>query len=470
MNTKAEKKSKSWVVYILRCSDESLYTGITNNIEKRFTAHNQGTAAKYTRSRKPVKLLATSTKMDRISAMRLELKIKSMPKEKKVSALKKKRLSNKKSEIITCKECPNGCNLILKWKDKSNVSIAGNKCASGIIYTAHLLRKNKKIHIQADAKTPLFSKEFLIAVVELWNIELKKLHRKISIQGSPERSVFRVVLEDKGDRFFILEQIPLQSLERKKNIAAILNFLVKEKLARVQPYLTNENDDFILKYKNDFWQISPFVKGEELNREKYIFEKWRGPALADFLIELNRKSQKLPLDDSCNVFSLKNYVYKLVREINLFNKDICDDVKSVVDFLEKDFLLKYEKLPVAFCHGDYHPLNIIWSDDDIKCVIDWEFCGFKSELYDVANLIGCIGMEDPQSLTGELVQSFIANMKKSGLISKKSWKYLLEFIVALRFAWLAEWLRRKDTDMIRLELDYMRLLINNKNILQKAWL
>jgi putative endonuclease len=89
MSIKSGKKSKVWVVYILRCSDESLYTGITNNIKKRFDAHNQGTAAKYTRSRRPVKLVATSAKMDRISAMRLEIKIKRLPKTKKISALKK---------------------------------------------------------------------------------------------------------------------------------------------------------------------------------------------------------------------------------------------------------------------------------------------------------------------------------------------------------------------------------------------
>lgn len=88
MNTKAKKKNKVWVVYILRCSDKSLYTGITNNIEKRFAAHNQGKAAKYTRSRRPVELMVTSVKVDKISAMRLELKIKKQPKEKKLSALK----------------------------------------------------------------------------------------------------------------------------------------------------------------------------------------------------------------------------------------------------------------------------------------------------------------------------------------------------------------------------------------------
>ncbi len=87
--TKAGKKSSVWVVYILRCSDDSLYTGMTNNIERRFAAHNQGTAAKYTRSRRPVELMATSVKMNRSDAMRLEIKIKKLPKTKKISTLKK---------------------------------------------------------------------------------------------------------------------------------------------------------------------------------------------------------------------------------------------------------------------------------------------------------------------------------------------------------------------------------------------
>lgn len=422
MNITVRKNSKNWIVYILRCADKSLYTGITNNIEKRLAAHQQGKAAKYTRSRRPVELLATSKTMDRVAAMRLELKIKKMPKEKKLSTLKDSATTKSKKRIPVVQE------------------------------------------------TSPFNRENLKIVANLWQIRLKKLHPRIAIQGSPERSLFRIVLEDHQDGYFLLEQIAQKSLEHKKQVARTLDLLAGKKLARIRPYLTNENGDFILKYKNDFWQISPFVKGVELIREKYIFEKWRGHALAGFLIELSQKSQKLPFDDSCNVFSLKNYVYKLVREINLYNKDIRDEINRVVCFLEKDFMPIYEKLPVAFCHGDYHPLNVIWSNDDIKCVIDWEFCGFKSELYDVANLIGCIGVENPQSLLGELVKSFIARMKKSGIISKDSWKHLLDFIVALRFAWLAEWLRRKDKEMIQLELDYMRLLIDNKTILQKSWL
>ncbi|HUN53584.1 MAG TPA: aminoglycoside phosphotransferase family protein [Smithella sp.] len=373
-------------------------------------------------------------------------------------------------EISVCRECPNGCNLTLEWKDAENIFITGNKCKSGIIYAARVIRKDKKTRVHAGAETPLFSKEILKAVAGHWKVQLKKLHYNIPVQGSPERSIFRVVLEDKNGVLFVLEQIPAKSLEIKQQIAAMVDFLSKKKLAHIQPYLADETEKYIIKHKEDLWQMIPFVQGVMPDRQKYMYEKWRGRALAAFLIELRRKSQNLPFSDSRKVFSLKNYMYKLIREINLYNKNIKNHINDIACFLEKDFMSAYEKLPVAFCHGDYHPMNVIWSADDIQCVIDWEFSGVKREIYDAANLIGCVGVEDPQSLTGELVKNFISDMKTAGIISKTSWKYLVEFIVALRFAWLSEWLRRKDTEMIGLEMDYMRLLIENKNSLQKAWL
>jgi len=317
--------------------------------------------------------------------------------------------------------------------------------------------------------TTSFDAQTLKEVARLWQVRLKKLRHDIPVQGIPERSVFCVVLEDEIGRYFLLEQIPANSLERKKAIAAALDILSRNNLSRIQPYMANKQGEFIINHQNDFWQIAPFAEGIALNRETYIYEQWRGKALANFLVELQGKAKNLLAAKADDVFSLKHYIYKLIREINLYNKNISAEINSVADFLEKDFMRAYEQLPVAFCHGDYHPLNVIWSDEDIKHVIDWEFSGYKSELYDAALLIGCVGVEDPRSLTADLVVSFIAEMKKSGIISKESWKYLTEFIIALRFAWLAEWLRRNDTEMISLEMDYLRLLIDNKTALEKSW-
>jgi putative endonuclease len=76
-----------WLTYLLRCADGKIYTGVTNNLEKRIAAHNNGEASRFTRARLPVTLLAASRAMTKEDAFRLEYAIKRLPKEKKVQAL-----------------------------------------------------------------------------------------------------------------------------------------------------------------------------------------------------------------------------------------------------------------------------------------------------------------------------------------------------------------------------------------------
>ena len=74
-----------WIVYMLRCSDGSLYTGITTNLKRRVDEHNSGEGAKYTRSRTPVSLVYVELGHDQSSALSREAEIKSLSKEKKES-------------------------------------------------------------------------------------------------------------------------------------------------------------------------------------------------------------------------------------------------------------------------------------------------------------------------------------------------------------------------------------------------
>lgn len=76
--------SDIWYVYILECSDKTLYTGITNNLEKRISKHNEGKGAKYTRGRGPVTLVRSFTCSSKGEALKLEYKIKQLSKEEKL--------------------------------------------------------------------------------------------------------------------------------------------------------------------------------------------------------------------------------------------------------------------------------------------------------------------------------------------------------------------------------------------------
>ena len=76
----------AWYVYILLCGDGTLYTGITDDVERRLAAHRSGKGAKYTRGRGPLELVYTEAKPDKSAALRREIEI------KRLTRLQKERL------------------------------------------------------------------------------------------------------------------------------------------------------------------------------------------------------------------------------------------------------------------------------------------------------------------------------------------------------------------------------------------
>ena len=81
---------KSWFIYILRCADNSLYTGITLDVSKRLDQHNgiNKNGAKYTKARRPVKLVYQETSLSRSDASKREHAIKSLKKSEKESLIR----------------------------------------------------------------------------------------------------------------------------------------------------------------------------------------------------------------------------------------------------------------------------------------------------------------------------------------------------------------------------------------------
>ncbi len=82
---------RSAFVYLLRCSDGTIYTGWTLDVERRVKTHQQGRGARYTRSRRPVTLIYHERLPSRRAAMRRELAIKKMPRARKLALAGMKR-------------------------------------------------------------------------------------------------------------------------------------------------------------------------------------------------------------------------------------------------------------------------------------------------------------------------------------------------------------------------------------------
>lgn len=80
-----KNSTKNWSVYLLLCSDNTYYCGITNNVEKRVNTHNLKKGAKYTKGRTPVKLIAVKENLTKSDALKFEKLVK---KTKKCNKLK----------------------------------------------------------------------------------------------------------------------------------------------------------------------------------------------------------------------------------------------------------------------------------------------------------------------------------------------------------------------------------------------
>ncbi|PIZ96436.1 MAG: hypothetical protein COX80_01305 [Candidatus Magasanikbacteria bacterium CG_4_10_14_0_2_um_filter_33_14] len=76
-----------YTLYIIKCSDNSLYTGIAKNLKKRLETHRQGTGSKYVRARLPFSLMYTETLTDRSSATKREIAIKKMTRNEKIKLI-----------------------------------------------------------------------------------------------------------------------------------------------------------------------------------------------------------------------------------------------------------------------------------------------------------------------------------------------------------------------------------------------
>lgn len=79
----------TWKVYIIRCGDGSLYTGITTDVQKRQEVHRSGKGAKYTRGRGPLEVVYTEECADHSAALKRELEIKALGREEKLKLIGK---------------------------------------------------------------------------------------------------------------------------------------------------------------------------------------------------------------------------------------------------------------------------------------------------------------------------------------------------------------------------------------------
>ncbi len=295
----------------------------------------------------------------------------------------------------------------------------------------------------------------LSAILRRWDIRQFDILPREMVPGSPERSLARTVVEDSQGRRYVLEQLAQKAFEKKNAIAARIDRLNVSGLP-VCPYLKGEDGAWIQRHNGYCWQLSPLMQGIPLDRSRYWQDGWRGEAIAHFVADLSMTTRHWRPDEE--VFSLPGYIEELIQQIERHDPGHLPDIAPIADFLRRRFYPVVKETPPAFGHGDPHPLNTIWGENQIVAVIDWEFCGWKPLLYDAALVVGCVGAEAPEAGQADFITAFLETLGHRRTYSEEEMTLLPLLVLAIRFGWLSEWLRKKDVEMIEFEIFYMNLL------------
>jgi homoserine kinase type II len=306
------------------------------------------------------------------------------------------------------------------------------------------------------------------AILARWELEFRRARTDLPAAGSPERTLSRTVVEDADGEIWLLERVPTPWRQGKVRIAALLDHLRGAGLAEIAPYRRGPEGDHLIFHRQGWWQVGPYVEGVPLARPAYLGDRWRGEALAEFIRKLATAAESIPVELAGPRFSLRDFIANFLEQVRGNNPELWPRIRPVWEILETSGIFE-TGFPGAFGHGDFHPVNVIWGKGRIRAVIDWEFTGIKPPLYDAANLLGCLGMEQPEGLAGEMAMGFLDGLRDAGILPRETARTLPERVLAVRFAWLAEWLRKGDAEMVALEMIYLELLARNLDLLREEW-
>lgn len=286
-------------------------------------------------------------------------------------------------------------------------------------------------------------------------------------EASPENPDCRVVSDEHGE-IWRLETIGKEAYSRRLEIAQTLELLGGHGLEVIHPYKRNSLGQFVTCYAGKKYMLRPYVAGVALDRKAWLRDVWRSGALVDFIINLRRVSGQL-LSLGGSRFFLENCIRSRMEILRKHRADIATSLNPVFQSLEQSFFSVLDALPAGFCHGGIGPGSVLWGDESIQSVIGWGLCGVRTEAYDAAMLVGCIGFDNPDALISDATIRIIKQLRDACIYQPETWNVFFDLLVATRYQKLSEWMHANDEGARDLEMLYINLLTTQKRYILDQW-
>ncbi|MCA1784837.1 MAG: hypothetical protein LC657_02515, partial [Desulfobacteraceae bacterium] len=124
-----------------------------------------------------------------------------------------------------------------------------------------------------------------------WQIDIHCVRADIEIQGSPERALSRVVMEDKQGRLFLVEQFDNKKWKARDRVARAVDYLSIRGLTQALPYRKSVKGEFLPFFEGACFQLSVFLDGTPLKRPDYLTSAAMGKNFARFLAKMSESSK-----------------------------------------------------------------------------------------------------------------------------------------------------------------------------------
>lgn len=203
-------------------------------------------------------------------------------------------------------------------------------------------------------------------LLQPWSLRFERERPEIPLEGSPERALSRTVIEDDQRRLFILERLAPETRARQLAIARALDALHRNGLTAITPYWAAQGQ-WIAPVAGAEWRLLPFLPSVKLNRATYAAESWRGSAMAAFLAALARAAAPFQAEPH---FPFHQYAGRIAARLETEKPRAFRELSDVWKHLQTGLFARYDRLPMRFVHGDFHPLNILWTESGIRTVSD----------------------------------------------------------------------------------------------------
>ena len=297
------------------------------------------------------------------------------------------------------------------------------------------------------------------AFFQNWALDIRRNRPDLQISGSPNRTLARSVLEDVSGKLYLLEQYDLRKKSAQTAQNRILQFLQTRQLPGIHPALQTQDGGHGITHDRSFWQLRPWVEADPLPRQTLGSDSRIAGIWSDILLKLKEISLDPAMPPTAGErFTFTGYIRKLLPFTERRMPDLAGDLKEILQFLNP-FLERENTLPLMFAHGDFHPGNILLQNNAVSAVIDWEFLGWKCAGYDLALLLGCLGMDDPDWLDGKAVRTLQDNLFLQNYMPEPVWQDLPDLMAAIRLGWFGEWVDLGDHATAKQEIAYIRFLL-----------